>query len=53
MPAGSADDPIHKMLVGRDPVVGESLASQPTLSRFENSVGRRELYRMGEALADV
>lgn len=48
-----ADDPIHKMLVGRDPVVGESLASQPTLSRFENSVGRRELYRMGEALADV
>lgn len=48
-----ADDPIHKMLVGRDPIVGESLASQPTLSRFENSVGRRELYRMGEALADV
>jgi hypothetical protein len=47
------DDPIHKMLVGRDPIVGESLASQPTLSRFENSVGRRELYRMGEALADV
>jgi hypothetical protein len=48
-----ADDPIHKLLVGRDPIVGESLASQPTLSRFENSVGRRELYRMGEALADV
>jgi hypothetical protein len=48
-----ADDPIHKMLVGRDPIVGESLASQPTLSRSENSVGRRELYRVGEALADV
>lgn len=48
-----ADDPIHKMLVGRDPVEGEALASQPTLSRFENSVGRKDLYRMGDALADV
>jgi hypothetical protein len=48
-----ANDPVHKMLVGRDPVRGEALASQPTLSRFENSVGRTELYRMGEALADV
>ena len=47
-----ADDPIHKMLVGRDPVEGDPLASQPTLSRFENSVGRKELYRLGEALAD-
>jgi len=26
---------------------------QPTLSRFENGVGPRALYRMGEALADV
>jgi len=48
-----AEDPIHKMLVGRDPIEGEALASQPTLSRFENSVGRKDLYRMGEALADV
>lgn len=44
-------DPIHKMLLDRDPVTGLDLASQPTLSRFENSVGPRELYRMGEALA--
>ena len=29
------------------------MASQPTLSRFENSVGARELVRMGEALADL
>jgi hypothetical protein len=28
------------------------LASQPTLSRFENAVERGSLYRMGEALAD-
>lgn len=47
------DDPVHKLLVGREPVEGISLASQSTLSRFENSVGRAELYRMGETLADV
>jgi len=39
--------------VGRDPIAGEPLASQPTLSRFENSVGRKDLYRMGDALAEV
>ena len=27
-----AEDPVHKMLVGRDPVAGAALASQPTLS---------------------
>ena len=48
-----ASDPIHKLLVGRDPVEGEDLASQPTLSRFENGVGRKELFRMAEALADT
>jgi len=48
-----ASDPMHKLLVGRDPVEGEDLASQPTLSRFENSVGRKELFRMGEALAET
>jgi hypothetical protein len=44
-------DPVHKMLLGRDPVSGLDLASQPTLSRFENAVGAKELYRMGESLA--
>jgi hypothetical protein len=48
-----ADDPIHKMLLGRDPLAGEALASQPTLSRFENGVGPKALYRMGEALAEA
>jgi hypothetical protein len=48
-----ASDPVHKLLVGRDPVKGEDLASQPTLSRFENSVGRKELFGMAEALADT
>jgi hypothetical protein len=47
-----ADDPIHKMLLGRDPLEGETLASQPTLSRFENAAGPKVLYRVGEAVAD-
>ncbi len=47
-----AADPVHKLLVGRDPVDGEDLASQPTLSRFENAAGRRPLFRLAEALAD-
>jgi hypothetical protein len=46
-----ADDPIHKLLLGRDPVVGDPLASQPTISRFENQVGVQELYAMGCELA--
>ncbi|HYN79889.1 MAG TPA: IS1380 family transposase [Gemmatimonadaceae bacterium] len=48
-----ADDPIQKLLVGRDPLEGEALASQATLSRFENAAGPKVLYRMGEALADA
>jgi hypothetical protein len=48
-----AHDPIHKLLVGRDPVDGAPLASQPTLCRFENAVTARQLYRMGTVLADT
>src|SRR5664280_181945 len=36
-------DPVHKMLLDRDPVTGLDLASQPTLSRFENAIRPREL----------
>ena len=46
-------DPIHKLLVGRDPITGPALASQPTLSRFENIVGPRDLYRLTTTLAEV
>ncbi len=35
-----AHDPIHKLLIDRDPLAGAQLASQPTLSRFENAVDR-------------
>ena len=45
-------DPIHKLLLDRNPIEGRDLASQPTLSRFENAVGVKELYRAGEFLAE-
>ncbi len=47
-----AHDPIHKLLIERDPVAGPALASQPTLSRFENAVGWPELRDMAHGLAD-
>jgi hypothetical protein len=46
-------DPIHKLMVGRDPLTGLGLASQPTLSRFENAVTARELRAMTHVLADT
>src|SRR6202049_3262194 len=47
-----SEDPIHKLLVDRDPIEGGDLASQPTFSRCENGVGVKELYRVGEFLAE-
>jgi hypothetical protein len=46
-----AEDPIQKLLLGRDPITGDSLASQPTISRFENGAASQGLYRMGRELA--
>jgi len=46
-------DPIHKLVLGRDPLTGLGLASQPTLSRFENAVSARELRAMTHVLADT
>jgi len=48
-----ADDPIQKLLLERDPIDGQSLGSQPTLSRFENSVDSKDLFCLAESLADV
>lgn len=48
-----SDDPIHKLIVGRDPAVGDALASQPTLSRFENTADRKDLLRLGVALGEA
>ena len=47
-----SEDPIYKLLLDRDPIEGRDLASQSTLSRFENGVGVKELYRAGEFLAE-
>ena len=48
-----ADDPIHKLLLGRDPIDGARLASQPTISRFEHTAAPRMLLAMSHALADT
>ena len=48
-----ADDVMHKLLLDRDPIAGPALASQPTLSRFENAVGWEQLRDMAHALADT
>ena len=45
-------DPIFKWLLGRLPESGPPLASQPTLSRFENRVSRTDLYRLAKVLVD-
>lgn len=46
-----AHDPVFKLLLDRPPVDGTDLSSQPTLSRFENSMGARECYRLGKTFA--
>jgi len=48
-----AHDPVHKLLLDRDPLTGPALASQATLSRFENAVTPLMLTRLGHALADL
>jgi hypothetical protein len=48
-----AEDPIHKLLLNRDPLDGPALASQATLSRFENAVSRQALYLASLGLADL
>src|SRR5499426_3204793 len=45
-------DPIFKLLLGRLPESGAPLASQPTISRFENRVSRPELYRLAQVFVD-
>jgi len=44
-------DPALKLACGRTPSEAD-LASQPTFSRLENSVSRRDMLRMGKAIAE-
>lgn len=47
------DDPLLKVATGRLPKTGPPLPSQPTLSRLENGVSRKDLVRMAKALLDA
>lgn len=44
-------DPVFKMLAGRQPS-DDALASQPTLSRFENAIDVRSLNRLRDVFID-
>lgn len=44
-------DPVFKLLAGRCPS-DDDLASQPTLSRFENAISVRSLFRLRDVLID-
>ena len=48
--ARNGDDPALKLACGRAPDASASLASQPTLSRFERGRAGRELVAMSRAL---
>lgn len=45
-------DPGLKAACDRLPITGKNLASQPTMSRLENSVRRSTLYRIAQAFVD-
>ena len=46
-------DPAFKAACDRLPVTGADLASQPTMSRFENRITRSDLYRIAQAFVDL
>ena len=48
-----SSDPIFKTCVDRAPESGRDLASQPTLSRFENAVSRTDLLRACDVPVDL
>ena len=47
------DDPLMKLLAGRDPSTAAPLASPPTLSRLENGVDRAALARLAEVFVET
>ena len=46
-------DPILKLCTGHLPESNSSLASQPTMTRFENTPSRSELYKLAYTLIDL
>jgi hypothetical protein len=51
--AAIGHDPMFKLLLERHPFAGEDLASQPTISRFENACSVKDLFRMGETMMET
>jgi len=47
------EDMIFKMCAGLLPQSDNDLASQPTMSRLENTVTKTDLFRLGECLVDI
>jgi hypothetical protein len=47
------EDMIFKICAGRLPQNEPDLASQPTMSRLENTVTRTDLFRLGKCLVDI
>jgi len=50
---GLRNDPVFKILAGRYPEIGDALSSQPTMSRFENSISRTTLFRPATVFVDA
>jgi len=46
-------DPGFKLACGRLPDTGDHLCSQPTMSRWENAPGLREVVRLSYAMVDI
>jgi hypothetical protein len=46
-------DPAFKLACGRLPESGADLMSQPTISRWENAPGVRELVRLGRVMVEL
>ncbi len=46
------NDPIFKISCGKLPATDDPLASQPTMSRFENTPSRTTLYRIAQVVLD-
>ena len=47
------EDLIFKLCAGRLPQSENDLASQPTMSKLENTVTKTDLFRLGECLVDI
>ncbi len=45
-------DPSFKIFAERNPESDHALGSQPTMSRFENAISRKSLYRLAQVFVD-